>query len=200
MRAMTGFWLWRRNPLRRPTDLLESWVALLAALFIAVGGPAAGLAVASLVQDSLVQSVRAQNEHRHLVAATVVRPVKQPPVDPDPETSSARDALHRVVATWTAPDGSVNTRPVGAPRAVTPGDRFRLWIDDHGRPVNRPMDESTAGSHAALAGIGAGALSAGLVEGARRLTVWRILQRRYASWDRAWERAGQDWGRTGTGS
>ncbi|MEV6315243.1 hypothetical protein [Streptomyces sp. NPDC051776] len=197
---MAGVWRWWRNPLRRRTDLFESWVALLAALFIAVGAPAAVLTVASLVQDSLAQTVRAQNEHRHLVPATVVRLLKQPPVDPDPETSSARDARHRVVAAWTAPDGSVNTRPVGAPRAVTPGDRFRIWIDDHGRPVNRPMDESAAASHAALAGVGAGALTAGLVEGARRLAVWRILHRRYAEWDRAWERAGQDWGRTGTGS
>ncbi|MEU6084469.1 hypothetical protein [Streptomyces sp. NPDC047108] len=197
---MTGIWRWRRNPQRRRTDLLESWVALLAALLIALGAPAVGLVVGSEVENALAQTVRTQNEHRHLVPATVVRPMKQPPVDPDPETSSARDALHRVVATWKAPDGSVSTRPVGAPRAVTTGDRFRIWVDDHGRPVNRPMDESTADSHAALAGVGAGALTTGLVEVARRLTVWRILHRRYDHWDRAWERAGQDWGRTGTGS
>ncbi|MGP3953294.1 Rv1733c family protein [Streptomyces sp. 7N604] len=200
MRAMTGLWRWRRNPLRRRTDLVESWVALLAALFIAAGAPAAGVTVGSLAQDALAQSVRKQHEQRHPVPATVVRLMQQPHVDPDPETSSARDSGRRVVANWTAPDGTVNTGPADAPRTAAPGDRFRVWTDDHGRLVPRPMDGTTATSHAMLAGAGAGAVAAGLVEAARRLAVWRMLRRRYEDWDRAWERAGQDWGRTGAGS
>lgn len=51
-----------------------------------------------------------------------------------------------------------------------------------------------------LAGIGAALLAAGLVEGGRRLAVWRMVRRRYARWDQAWERAGPDWGKAGTGS
>jgi hypothetical protein len=200
VRAMTGLWRWRGNPLRRGTDLVESWVALLAALFIAVGAPAVGLTVGSVAQHALAQSVRAQHEHRHSVSATVVRLLPHPPVDPDPETSSARDSGSRVVATWQTPEGSSHTRQTNAPRSVTPGDTFRMWTDDQGRRVPRPMDTSTAASHAALAGAGAGAATAGLVEGARRIAVWRLLHRRYEKWDRAWERAGPDWGRTGAGS
>jgi hypothetical protein len=199
MRAMTGLWRWRRNPLRRRTDLVESWVALLAALFIAVGAPAAGLTAGSVVGEALAQSVREQHEHRHLVPAAVVRMLPQPPVDPDPETSSDRDAHRHVVATWTGPDGSTHTGPAVAPYSMTPGDRFRVWIDDHGRLTARPMDGATAASHAALAGAGAGAATAGLIEGARRLAVWRLMHRRYVEWDRAWKRAGQDWGRMGAG-
>lgn len=51
-----------------------------------------------------------------------------------------------------------------------------------------------------LAGCGAGMLTALLVEGIRRLIVWRLDRRRDALWDQAWDRAGPDWGRTGTGS
>ncbi|MFF3768276.1 hypothetical protein ACFYYR_29915 [Streptomyces sp. NPDC001922] len=199
VRVISGLWRWRRNPLRRRTDTAETWFALLAAVLIVVGAPAVGVAVGTGVHDRLAQWVQDQRQARHLVTATVVRRVPHPPIDPDPETASARDAHHRVVATWRAPDGRVRTGPSISPRAVTPGDRFRLWTDARGRIVPRPMDLSTATSHAVLAGAGAAAATAALVEAVRRLVVWRLMHRRYTRWDQAWERAGQDWGRTGTG-
>ncbi|MCZ9341509.1 hypothetical protein NGM37_27480, partial [Streptomyces sp. TRM76130] len=61
-------------------------------------------------------------------------------------------------------------------------------------------DAATAATHAVLAGTGAALATAALAEGARRLVVWRMVRRRYARWDREWDRAGPDWGRTGTGS
>ncbi len=81
-----------------------------------------------------------------------------------------------------------------------PGERFPLWTDDAGQAVPRPMDEAAASVHAVLAGLGAAGAAVGLVEGARRLVVWRIARRRYAQWDRAWERASHTWGRADTGS
>lgn len=199
MRAMTGVWRWRRNPLRRRTDLAESWVALIAALFVLLGAPTVGVTVGSLVRDTLVQSVREQHQQRHLVTASVVRTLRQPPVDPDPETSSSHDVNPRVVATWQTPDGKVHTGPAAAPLSLTPGERFQTWTDNQGRLVASPMSMSTVGNHAALAGVGSASVAAGLVELVRRMVLWRILRRRYDQWDRAWERASQDWGRTGTG-
>ncbi|MGP4004091.1 Rv1733c family protein [Streptomyces sp. 8N706] len=200
MRVIAGLWRWRRNPLRRRTDVAEAWAALLAAVCIALGAPTVGVTVGSAVQDTLLRWVHEQQQERHLVTATVVRRIPHPPIDPDPETSSARDAHHRVVAAWTAPDGTARSGPAITPRATTPGDRFRVWTDARGRLVPRPLDRTTANSHAALAGGGAAVAAAGLVEAGRRLVVWRLMHRRYGQWDRAWERAGQDWGRTGTGS
>nr|WP_055473214.1 hypothetical protein [Streptomyces pathocidini] len=200
MRAMAGLWRWRRNPLCRRTDVVESWVALLAALLITVGTPVAGLLAGALAQDALAGAAREQQEHRHLVTATVVRSVPQPPLDPDPETSSARDSHRRVVASWKTADEAVRTGPVKAPDAATPGDRFRIWTDDRGRVTTRPLSPSATLSHAALAGVGGAAAAAGLVEGARRFTVWRLMRRRFEEWDRAWERAREDWGRTGADS
>ncbi|MGW5735972.1 MULTISPECIES: Rv1733c family protein [Streptomyces] len=201
MRALVGLWRWRHNPLRRKTDLVEAWVAFVAVLLIAVAAPLAGFAIGGASRDALLQSVREQREVRHEVTGTVVKKVSRPPVDPDPETASARDRHSRVLAEWTAPDGTAHSGTVlAALRSPDPGDRFRLWTDEHGQVVGRPLDDATAGTHAALAGIGAAAAVVGLVEGARRIVVWRIVQRRYDRWDQAWEKAGPDWGRTGTGS
>ncbi|GAA3785551.1 hypothetical protein ACFS5L_17760 [Streptomyces phyllanthi] len=201
MRAIGGLWRWRHNPLRRTTDLVEAWLALATLVLILVVSPLIGALVGIAAQDALQQSVREQQQTRHKVTAIVVRKVDGSPLDPDPETSTARDRSSRVVADWTAPDGTARHGTVQAslenPR---PGERFTLWTDDRGRIVGRPLDPATASTHAVLAGFGAAVLAVGAVEGARRLIVWRMVRRRYARWDQAWDKAGPDWGRTGTGS
>ena len=201
MRAISGLWRWRHNPLRRATDLAEAWVALSALLLILVVAPLLGSLVGGLAQGTLQESVREQRAARQMVTATVVRTMDGSPLDADPETSTGRDIRTRVLADWTAPDGTPHHAPVltnlHTPRT---GDHFALWTDRHGRIVPRPLDSATATTHAVLAGVGAALLAIGLIEGGRRLIVWRMVRRRYARWDQAWDRAGPDWGRTGTGS
>jgi hypothetical protein len=201
VRAISGLWRWRHNPLRRRTDLVEGWVCLAALLVILVVGPVIGSLVSGVAQDALQRAVREQRESRHEVTATVVRSLDRSPLDADPDASSGRDLRSRVVADWTAPDGSAQHGTVlAAVQKPHRGDHFTLWTDEHGRMVARPLDSATATTHAVLAGIGALLLTAGVVEGGRRLALWRMVRRRYARWDQAWERAGPDWGRTGTGS
>ncbi|KKD08124.1 hypothetical protein [Streptomyces sp. WM6386] len=201
MRAMSGLWRWRRNPLRRATDLAEAWVALAAMVLILVVAPVAGVVVGGLAQDSLQESVRNQRVVRHVVTATVTRKLDRSPLDADPETSTGREMRTRVLADWTAPDGTAQHGPVLANlKEPHQGDHFTIWTDAQGHIVARPLDSATATTHAVLAGFGAALLGIGLVESARRLIVWRMVRRRYARWDQAWDRAGPDWGRTGTGS
>ncbi|MFJ6986726.1 MULTISPECIES: hypothetical protein [unclassified Streptomyces] len=200
MRAVWGLRRWRHNPLRRTTDLVEAWVALAALLLLVLGAPAAGWIVGSLAQDVLQESAREQRSSRHQVTATVVRRLERSPADADPE-NAGQDLRTRVLADWTAPDGTARHGVVlsvlGSPDR---GDRFPVWTDATGRTAARPMDPGTATAHAVLAGLGAALLAAGIVEAARRLVVRHMVRRRYARWDQAWERAGPDWGRTGTGS
>ncbi|KUJ68151.1 hypothetical protein ACZ90_21500 [Streptomyces albus subsp. albus] len=201
MRATRGLWRWRRNALCRSTDLAEAWVALVAVVLMVLAAPVAGWAAGAATRDALLGTVRTQQAQRRQVPATVLRLETEPRRDSDPETSSRRDAYRRVVAVWRAPDGSRRTDTLRATRPVAgPGDRFPIWTDPRGKPVARPLDRATATTHAVLAGAAAGAAAAGLVEGLRRLAVWRLMRRRYAEWDIAWERAGQDWGRAGAGS
>ncbi|UQA96730.1 Rv1733c family protein [Streptomyces halobius] len=200
MRAMRGVWHWRHNPLRRRTDRIEAWAALIAALLIALGAVSVGWFTGQAAHGALTKTVRFQHEQRHLVWVTVDRLLSQAPLDPDPETSSQRDAHRRVIARWTARDGSEHIGQISTPRPVEAGERFRIWTDDRGRVRPRPMDAGTAGTHAVLAGLGAAAATGALIEGGRRLFVWRLMVRRFHAWDAAWERADEDWGRAGAGS
>ncbi|MEU8679361.1 hypothetical protein [Streptomyces sp. NPDC048560] len=202
MRAVSGVWRWRRNPLRRATDRAEAWAALLALLLMLLAAPATGWACGSLTDDALQQSVRAQRAERHSTKAVVVRRVDRPgQFGGDAGVASEHAGQTSVVARWRTPDGRARTgRASTASRVTAPGSQVRIWTDDRGRPVLRPMDSATARTHAALAGFGVFLLVAGLVEAVRRLVVWRLVLQRYAQWDRAWAKAGPDWGRTGTGS
>ncbi|MEV5547243.1 hypothetical protein AB0L35_14110 [Streptomyces sp. NPDC052309] len=201
MRAISGLWRWRHNPLRRATDLAEAWVALVALVLILSVAPLAGAFAGGAAQDALERSVHDQHRSRHLVTATVVRELDRSPLSIDPETAPAGDLRSRVLADWTAPDGSDHHGPLLANiDDPHPGDHFPIWTDAHGRAVARPLDSATAATHAVLAGVGAALATAGLIETARRLLVWRMVRRRYARWEQAWDRAGPDWGRTGTGS
>ncbi|MFE4664427.1 hypothetical protein ACFRI7_12345 [Streptomyces sp. NPDC056716] len=200
MRAIKGLWSWRHNPLCRKTDLVESWVALAALLLIVVAAPVLGVLAGLTAQDALDRSVHEQRSSRLQVTATVVRELDRGVLDIDPE-AAAQDTRSRVLADWTAPDGSEHRGPVLA-QLTSPqaGDRFTIWTDLSGHAVAPPLDPATATTHAVLAGLGAALVVAGLAEGSRRLIVRRLVTLRHAHWDRAWDRAGPDWGRTGTGS
>jgi hypothetical protein len=201
VRAIGGLWRWRHNPLCRATDLAEAWVALAGLLLILFAAPLAGVLVGGAAQDSLQRSVREQHEARHRVTATVIRPLERSPLTIDPEGASGGNIRSRVLADWTAPDGSRHeatvTAGIATPRT---GDHFAIWTDGQGRTVARPLDSATATTHAVLAGFGAALAAAALIETGRRVVVWRMVRLRYARWDREWDRAGPDWGRTGAGS
>ncbi|MFD3524501.1 hypothetical protein [Streptomyces sp. NPDC058653] len=202
MRAVVGLRRWRHNPLRRKTDLVEAWVALGALLLMILGVPAIGWISGALTDGAFRRTIQAQHEERHRTQALVVRHATATArVTFDPETSAARDAGRPVIAGWTAPDGSRRTGVVrSAPPRIRPGETFPVWTDAEGRLARRPVDLTTARTHAVLAGIGVAAVAAGLIEAGRRLIVWRLQRRRYARLDLAWAKAGPDWGRTGAGS
>ncbi|PRH75845.1 hypothetical protein C6N75_28805 [Streptomyces solincola] len=202
MRAVLGLRRWRHNPLRRPTDLAEAWVALVALLLLLLAAPAAGWAVGAATGASLQQSAELHSARHHLTTAHVIGPVEGEAPAGDPDAALTRQVRPMVKAYWATPGGDRVTGALPAARADSwqPGDTFALWTDGRGRPVGRPMSPDDAREQAVLAGIGTALLAAGLVEGARRLTVWRMVRRRYAWLDREWAGTGPDWGRTGAGS
>ncbi|MFE6223972.1 hypothetical protein [Streptomyces sp. NPDC057854] len=202
MRAATGLWRWRHNPLRRTTDLVEAWVALVAAVLLCVAVPVAGWTAGSSAQHSLQRAVHAQQQGRVPTTARVLGPAPAPPGASVSDRNAAEQRFRRAVtARWTAPDGTSRTGTVTTSRAdADPGDTFPLWTDRAGRPVNAPLAGDTARAHAFVAGLTA-ALLAGLgVELLRRLVMRRLVMRRHARLDRAWATVGPDWGRTGAGS
>ncbi|MBT2466650.1 hypothetical protein J7E97_01900 [Streptomyces sp. ISL-66] len=203
MRTVLGVWRWRRNPLRRRTDLFEAWVAFAALVCVLVVAPAIGCAAGLRVDGTLQRAAREQRQERYLVPAVVVRPTPDPVVGADADPAAQRQTPQRskIVASWTAPDGSSHQGTVpAAEEPPRPGDRFRIWTDTHGRLVGQPLDPSAASVHAGLAGLAAAFGIAALGETVRRLVVRRLMHRRYMRLDRAWAAAGPDWGRAGAGS
>ncbi|MFJ8013351.1 hypothetical protein [Streptomyces sp. NPDC096339] len=198
-----GVWRWRRNPLRRPTDLFEAWVAFAALVCLLVVAPALGWVAGLKVDGTLQRAAHEQRQERHLVAAVVLRPAPEPASGSSADPSAQRTAPQRtqIVASWTAPDGSRHQGTVpAAEEPPRPGDRFRIWTDARGRLVGQPLDPSFAALHAGVAGLAIAIGAAALVETVRRLVVRRLMHRRYIRLDRAWAAAGPDWGRAGAGS
>ncbi|MEV7521158.1 hypothetical protein [Streptomyces sp. NPDC091371] len=198
-----GVWRWRRNPLRRPTDLFEAWVAFAAVVCVLVVAPALGWLTGLQVDGTLQRAAREQRQERHLVPAVVVREAPAPASADSADPSAQRTAPRRtqIVASWTAPDGSSHQGTVpAAEEPPRPGDRFRIWTDERGRLVGQPLDPSSTALHAGAAGLAIAIGVAALVETVRRLVVRRLMHRRYILLDRAWAAAGPDWGRAGAGS
>ncbi|GLV99461.1 hypothetical protein Slala05_30930 [Streptomyces lavendulae subsp. lavendulae] len=198
-----GVWRWRRNPLRRPTDLFEAWVAFAALVCVLLVAPALGCAAGLKVDGTLQRAAREQRHERYLVPAVVVRPTPGPVAGSATDPGAGRQAPERtrIVASWTAPDGSSHEGTVpAAEEPPLPGDRFRIWTDTRGRLVGQPLDPSAASFHAGVAGLAAALTAASLAETLRRLVVRRLMHRRYTRLDRAWAAAGPDWGRAGAGS
>lgn len=190
-------WRWRRNPLRRPTDLVEAWLGVVTVLlFCAV--PAAGYWAGHSVDRVLQRVARTQRSERTLVPAVVVDPHTGKPATGGAAAGTA-DPRHGDLLRWTAPDHSVHTVTVSADTEVWRPGGLGVWTDKKGHLVPPPLDGPTAATHAALAGFVTGAATGGLLLVSRQLVMWRLMRRRLAGWEREWARVGQDWGRAGTG-
>ncbi|NLU73575.1 hypothetical protein HCC61_12950 [Streptomyces sp. HNM0575] len=198
MRAIVGLWRWRSNPLCRRSDRTEAWLALGAMILVVLVAPLAAWLGASAAHTALLKNAEEQRSGRHQVWAVAESVQDRAPLDSDPESASQQPDRRHVVAHWAGPDGSSHKSTVTTSKSVQPGERFHIWTDAEGMATTRPMGPQTASSYAALAGLAAGAGTAGLVEAGRRLTTRQLLRRRYALWDSEWARIGPDWGRTGS--
>jgi hypothetical protein len=191
-RAKVFGWRWRRNPLRRRSDVLEAWIVLAAWVVAAVASVVAGFVAARAAQHA-VDEDRAD---RRPVTAVLVKMVP----------GSGRDVVtgvryDRVVATvhWTdVRDGraTVRTGFMNVKPTAKPGSTVRAWTNGHGRLVAAPVTAAEASTRVALAGTGV-ALAAGatvLVGGC--LVRLRVQRRATEKWGVEWDQAGRHWGHT----
>ncbi|MDX3077075.1 hypothetical protein [Streptomyces sp. MI02-7b] len=193
-------WRWRRNPLRRRSDVFEAWAGLTTACVIALGAPAAGWAAGATVGSTLRETVRAEHAQRTQRPAVVLRAGPREVSDSDPETGQVREERRLAVVRWTADDGRSHTANVLISADRGKGDRISLWTDRAGRaPAPAPLDPGTADTHATLAGIGTFLAACVLGLMARQSLMWHLMRRRLAEWEREWAAAGQSWGRAGAG-
>ncbi|MFD7707163.1 hypothetical protein [Streptomyces sp. NPDC059786] len=178
-------WRWRRNPLRRPSDVLEAWVVLAAGILCVLCGVLTGLVAAQSVETGLAR----ERAEWHPVRASL-------PGDA-PAAAAKAAGSDRVWAKvrWTAADGTGHLGEVRVAAGTPAGTAVTVWTDGAGRMVTRPATESQARLRSSLIGalVGLSAASVPVVCG--RLVAVRLERRRMRHWDEAWRRFDPLWGR-----
>ncbi|MEU9734862.1 hypothetical protein [Streptomyces sp. NPDC048002] len=174
-------WRWRRNPLKRRADAMETWVLVAAWALTVLVGVAVGLATARSVERALARE-RAE-----------WRPVQARLTDQEPP---AGDGNQWARVRWTAPDGSSRTGQARVDPDRVAGATVTVWTDPAGRLVTRPATATQARLRAGLTGglVGMGAATVPFVTG--RTLRDRMEQRRIDRWDTEWARVGPLWGST----
>ncbi|MFD5800356.1 hypothetical protein ACIBSR_39200 [Streptomyces sp. NPDC049936] len=189
MRTRVRGWRWRHNPLRRRSDVVESWTLLAVALLLFVGAPLLGAATAWWGYGQAKAIVAEQRADRQRVSAEVAG-------DTGGTLPSAQlDGQHsyRTTVRWSTPDGTERSTTARVPADARRGDRVDVWLDSRGRSVPPPSDGSQIWQHSATVGsftaIGTG-LTVLLLHRAVRGVA---LRRRMNEWDRDWARTEPQW-------
>ncbi|MFF4507418.1 hypothetical protein [Streptomyces sp. NPDC001401] len=191
MRTRVRGWRWRRNPLRRRSDVVETWTALVVALLLFVGAPLAGALAGWWAHDEARAVVAAERADRHRVRAEVVG--KTP--DMLPSVQGGREHSYRVDVRWTDPATGLHTTNARVPADARHGDMVDIWFDARGRTVPPPPGETQIWQHTVTVGIctTGGAVAMVLIANAvvRRVSTGHRL----VEWEREWARTEPEWTR-----
>jgi hypothetical protein len=178
-----------RNALARGSDKLES--ASLA--FVVLVGLSLGpvmLVFGSIVHADVVAAGERQARTRHAVVAVLTQDA------PDTETGeqgSTYSGKPMVPATWTKPDGTTGKGEVEAAYGLQVGAKVEIWLDEHGREVDRPVTEADAAADGVLVALVGWVTVLVLLTGAQAGVHLLLNRRRYRAWDRQWEQIEPGW-------
>jgi len=178
-----------RNPLRRRSDRVETY--LLAGLFVvsAAGAPFAAQAASHAAYAAALRAEQAQVAASHQVRAVLTQ---------DAGTSFYGYTVVSYVpaqATWTSVTGVKHSGQVMAPTGSQRGTAVTVWTDAAGDLISPPLVPSQVTGRADLAATGAIA-GIGLFCLCGVAVVRQILnRRRLAAWDADWEVTARTWNR-----
>ncbi|UUU19016.1 Rv1733c family protein [Streptomyces sp. DSM 40750] len=171
-------WRWRRNPLKRRSDVAEAWIGGAAATLLLLMVPAVGVVMAGVGERSARD--QAQGLHR-----TAARLVEDAPATPSRFSGLADDHV-RTTVRWTTPDGSPKTGEAPVAAGSKAGSSTTVWLDDTDRLRPAPPTPAEARSQGAALGAAAGAGVGVLVVGGWWVARVRLDVRRMAWWECAW--------------
>ncbi|MGW0209638.1 Rv1733c family protein [Streptomyces sp. NPDC003233] len=179
-------WRWRRNPLRRHSDVVEAWIVLATWVIAVLGGAAAGL-VAAQSADAAFSAREAQV---HAVSAVLTDGAARTPA----YGTGYDDGRVWATVRWTDAQGTVHTdRAKVAPGAPT-GSQVTVWTNRAGHVVSAPVTGAAADLQAALTGVLVAPSAGAAVWGAGWVVRSRLIKRRMAEWDEEWKQIGPRWG------
>ncbi|MGW3354390.1 Rv1733c family protein [Streptomyces bungoensis] len=183
--APSPLWRWRRNPLRRRSDVVEAWIVLATWILVLLGGVLAGAAAAQATDASFA----ARRTQVHSVSAVLTDDAAQAP----PAASGLENGRVWAAVRWTDQHGATHTGQAKVFAGAPAGTRVTVWTDRGGRLVSAPV----RGAEATLQTVLTGALVAPPAAAAVWAAGWavrtRLMRRRLAEWDAEWKQVGPEW-------
>ena len=176
-----------RNPLRRPSDLVETAMLAFLVLVFALAAPIAVQQSGAWTHAAAHRAQLEQQAARHQVTALVLKPTSGAQVG----AWGATDAW--VLARWTTPDGKVVTGKVLGPLGSFAGATVRVWVTRDGQPANQPLLDSQVAGQVFLTQVLSVYALAILVTIIGVLGRRALDKRRIAAWDADWRATGPRW-------
>ena len=183
-------WRWRRNPLRRRTDLAQAWIAAALLLAVLATTPVAMVLVGDTAYRHHLETARHQTTTRDHTPAVLVHDA---PRHPEPGSDEAKQALYSVSVRFTDPHGHTRTAKADVEPALPAGSTVRVWVDNEGKITDPPMTmtqvRNRAMGSALVAAMAVPLLGAAAYGYANR----RLERHNLARWDAAWADVALRW-------
>ncbi|MFI5685239.1 hypothetical protein [Streptomyces sp. NPDC051636] len=187
MRTRVRGWRWRRNPLRRRSDVVEAWAALAVAVLLFLGAPVAGALAGLWAHDEARAVAVAQRAERRSVRAEVIGDA------PERLPSVGDRHAYRTTVRWTEPGKGTRTASARVPAGARHGDVVDVWFDSRGRNVAPPPDDVAVWQHTVSIGVCVAGGTAAVVLLGHGIVRRVSLRHRLEEWEREWARTGPDW-------
>lgn len=186
----TLLWRWRRNPLRRRTDLVQAWIAVTLFLTVLTATPAAVVLVGDAARRHMERTAEDQADTRHHTTAVLVHDA---PRHPEPGSVEAKGTRYPVSVRFTDRHGETRTAQAEVEPALTAGNTIAVWVSDEGKVTDPPLTEQEVRDHTrgytVLAAIAVPILGAAAYACAHR----RLERHNLAQWGAAWARTAPRW-------
>jgi hypothetical protein len=178
-----------RNPLRRKSDRLET--------YILAGSAVAAIAAAPFAAQLASQASRAAAQHTSQAQLASSREVTALTLQAAAGTTDGYSLQSQfpVQARWTAVTGQTRTGQVMVPPGTTKGSVVPVWTNAAGQATNPPLGPGQIAGQADLGAMGA-ITGVALLFTCEAVLVRRTLnRRRLAAWDADWAVTAPMWNR-----
>ncbi|MFI0508262.1 hypothetical protein ACH3Y9_05615 [Streptomyces sp. WSLK1-5] len=183
-------WRWRRNPLRRRTDLAHAWISLGLLLTVLAALPAAVLWAGNTAHRHHTATAQKQKASWHHTSAVLVHDA---PRHPEPGSHEAKRTLYPATVRFTDAQGQTRTAKTDVEPALTAGSTVRVWVNAEGQITDPPLTTEQI-RHRAIGWAILAAMAVPLLGAAAYGYAHRRLERHnLARWDTAWEETAVRW-------
>ncbi|MFI1828197.1 hypothetical protein ACH41E_17375 [Streptomyces sp. NPDC020412] len=188
-RAPGRAWRWRRNPLRRRSDVVDAWIGLLLAFLLFVGAPLAGALTGWAVHTQEAAQADRLRATSHSVQAVVTD--RLPRADADSQQVGGGVLLPATVR-WTTADGT-RSGVAKVPAGTEQGGSVQIRVDDRGNVVPPVRSDVVIAADAIETGSVVTAATFLVVGGARLTANALSTHHHLVEWERDWVKTAPDW-------